>query len=835
MTARRSTPAAAELYARANAAYRDGHNAEAIALFRDVLALQPRKAKARTKLAGLLHHEGRAHQREEHTQEALTRYREAYLLAPDLPKLRPRLTAALCAEAGAALLRDDTAGARADLREALEVTPGDRGATRMLAAVDRARRMERAQAKQARLAPRARHTRLPQPGAVPSPYPVPRRLREALRTHLPPLTRDGAELADLVIVEDGVNQASLRTNLWALDGFECFSERRLRLAQSAGVQVQITPLLEVGSVGLSDDARLCQETDALARVVRVAVRRALPPRLRTFRELDLIDQLAFEFDDATFAAGLRLRNLDRLLSSGRYGRVVLVVGNARLSRAMLGAAETALGAEQVFLLWCSPSQERYDQRPVSLPDLRRRDGREPFSDLQAADARAARPSPRPVSALRAAAGRLRARPTPGATGRIALLAVPSARHVGNVAPIARKLLADTAVVALLSSTAARHLEEYGAFTDLAAEHPDRFAVDPRLGVAAAAAARASWLERRALRRALGRVGEDPRIGGLALGGAPLWPVLAPAAERLLTTRLPAVRRFAAEFDRFLAEERPRGLVVSPDRTSEARIACALARRAGVPSVFPQVFFFSTSPRYKRLQSDYITVVDDFTRDLYVSHLRTPQDRVLVTGVPRFDAILDRRGPAAARVTDPEQRCVLLVLQRFSRQYNDALIALIAEAVQALGGVRLVVKMHPGEPAANREHYTRLAARPDGSQAFAVRAAEDLYDMIAAADLVVSAFSNVVLEAAMLARLVLCVNLTGEPLPIPFVEQGAAVGAESPDQVRTALARCLGDPAFIAQARERQREYFALNDHLLTGRADDRIASFLLELAGRGTR
>jgi hypothetical protein len=141
-----------------------------------------------------------------------------------------------------------------------------------------------------------------------------------------------------------------------------------------------------------------------------------------------------------------------------------------------------------------------------------------------------------------------------------------------------------------------------------------------------------------------------------------------------------------------------------------------------------------------------------------------------------------------------------------------------------------MRAHPSERSGERERYTRFLASFGAGERFSTHSG-DLYDLIAGSDLVVGVFSTVLLESAMAERLVLSVNFTGEPLPLPFVEQGVAVGAGTEAEVEHGIHRLLFDEPFMASARARQRAFLDANPHLCDGGSAARVARVVETLAG----
>lgn len=718
---------------------------------------------------------GRAHHDAGRSDAALTAFREARALERDLglapsSKLRTLAARVLLLEARAVLRDGRDADARVLLEEALTAYP------------DHAKCLE-----------------------------LSRRLADVSGSERglgagPPSEHGGRP--DLVLVEDNIDEDLLGTVLSRLDGADCYALRRLRHFSEGDVVLPVHSVHDLGTAGLSDDVELCRRTDAHADVVRATVREHLPSEAVRSAGVDVLDHMAYDFDDAAFRAGRLLQLANRLVHSGGHGRCFFILGDGRLLQALGTATLRRFGAEGTWTLWCSAAVDRRERAATRLVD-RSEVQVLPTIRVEAMLAAAAGPQPEPDTSAE-----------PPALGGVAVVTTPYPPVVGNLVPVIDELdprLPVTFVVA----AGERRRPGYVPYTSCADNEPSRRQVRELEPTPAPVGLR------EALGPTLKRLATSERLEELSIDGAPVWPLLEPMVAGLLTKQLPALARFTTGFDRYLAAARPAVTVVGPDRATLCRLACALARRSGIPSVFPQSMIIGESPRLKALDADVATVNDRYTRRLLYRAHGTALDRLRITGIPRFDAIeraRQERPPVA------NGRCVVaLILQRFAPEYGERWIELVAGAVAARPDVRLLVRPHPGEPAAARARYAALLARLDRDGRFAIDEGH-LYDLLADATVVVGAFSNVILEAAMFGRVALSANLTGGPLPAHFADRGIAVGADGEGELREQLLALLDHEDAMVGARARQEAFFARNPQLRDGRSARRVAEVIESLA-----
>ena len=149
------------------------------------------------------------------------------------------------------------------------------------------------------------------------------------------------------------------------------------------------------------------------------------------------------------------------------------------------------------------------------------------------------------------------------------------------------------------------------------------------------------------------------------------------------------------------------------------------------------------------------------------------------------------------------------------------------AAAAAAPCELIIQRHPIE----RDEIAAQVARSATTPGVTVRNGEprDLYQALDGAWLLATGWSNTVFEAALSNVPVLSINATDGPPPMPFVEEGIALGATNGAEAAAAVRSLLRSNAQWIDAVERARE--ALVDHLgpLDGRATERVVQLVMDM------
>lgn len=132
---------------------------------------------------------------------------------------------------------------------------------------------------------------------------------------------------------------------------------------------------------------------------------------------------------------------------------------------------------------------------------------------------------------------------------------------------------------------------------------------------------------------------------------------------------------------------------------------------------------------------------------------------------------------------------------------DALhVRAILSSAASLPVVRLVLRPHPGD-GSNPRRYRDGAARAGVPAAVLMDA--DPWDLIQAADIVITYNSTTALDAMALRRAVIHLNLSGAPDLFPFVTEGLAIGAYAEGDLLEALRTLLAPERRAEQVRRQQ--------------------------------
>jgi len=243
--------------------------------------------------------------------------------------------------------------------------------------------------------------------------------------------------------------------------------------------------------------------------------------------------------------------------------------------------------------------------------------------------------------------------------------------------------------------------------------------------------------------------------------------------------------------------KPRNIVIAADiRLTELTLSY-LAKKYQIPSltVSPRTMMFDEET-YKYDTTDFISVTGNHARDKLLK-FKVPLKRIRVLGDPRYDYFkqLEKKFSRSKiykqlHINDLNKKIVLLISDRpnahFPKEEKRDIFLLLSKAVKSIDQAVLIVKPHPTEKRFRvleelKQWGITNAIVSDNNQL-------ELFDLLKASSVIVTAWSMTGLEAMILNRPVMIVNpyLKNYDKFIPYVKNSAAIQVSSVKEATNSL-------------------------------------------------
>ncbi|HSE53158.1 MAG TPA: hypothetical protein VLB00_13275 [Gemmatimonadales bacterium] len=281
-------------------------------------------------------------------------------------------------------------------------------------------------------------------------------------------------------------------------------------------------------------------------------------------------------------------------------------------------------------------------------------------------------------------------------------------------------------------------------------------------------------------------------------------------RRIVDDQLPRQQHWARHVLQVLGKIGPQVLVVGNDRFWTGQTYTRLGDSLGIRTVCLQDGIAAPVPNHTYSTAAHVLAAGTLWPALLSPNNGRPRS-VSVVGQPRYDRARTAFEERRRREPLPPSRArnrVLLILQDIHRL--DYARTILAETLR-VEGTHVMIRAHPAFRPAGLDRLAgpRVRFSPGGN----------IVDDLAGADLVVTEYSTVAVEALALGLPVLSVTLSGRPPLLDFTVPGQAEGVTERSQIAAAVVRLLGATPPSAGSPARQ----AILDQLV-GPLDDRSAS-----------
>jgi UDP-N-acetylglucosamine 2-epimerase len=293
----------------------------------------------------------------------------------------------------------------------------------------------------------------------------------------------------------------------------------------------------------------------------------------------------------------------------------------------------------------------------------------------------------------------------------------------------------------------------------------------------------------------------------------------------------------------LVRTRPGVVCLYAESSGWGRAAVAACRAQGIPTLgiqhgilYPTYYSYRHDPDEADCpRPDRTAVFGEAARRFLVEAGHYPPESLVVTGSPKFDELLlaSRSWDRAAireRLGVRRDERLVAVASRFrgireTHQSIGSAFPGLVRVAEALPNVRILVKPHPAE---STDGYARVIREFQAQRVSLLPPQGDLMQLLFAADALVTVESLAAVEALVLGRPVVILNM---PTNLrEMVAAGVALGVPAGADPRGTLLSALEDEDLRQRLAEARRDYLGDVASGVDGRANERLLALVLETA-----
>jgi glycosyltransferase involved in cell wall biosynthesis len=232
---------------------------------------------------------------------------------------------------------------------------------------------------------------------------------------------------------------------------------------------------------------------------------------------------------------------------------------------------------------------------------------------------------------------------------------------------------------------------------------------------------------------------------------------------------------------------------------------------------------------RHFHADKFAVFGEKIKDIFMGSGIDPL-RIVVTGAAHYDRLFNRNREQDEHTLrgygiEPEDRIALFAAQPSPFSEVEDMLSGIIGAVRNTEDMRLVVKVHPDDDIAL---YEMITGKYRDTKINVLKDI-DLSVLISHCELLITKHSTTALEAMMVDKPVVTINLTGEPDPITYAQEGASLGVYHKDDIKPAILKALHDENTRRRLKAARLTFVRNWAGEPDGRASQRIISLMKEM------
>jgi hypothetical protein len=331
---------------------------------------------------------------------------------------------------------------------------------------------------------------------------------------------------------------------------------------------------------------------------------------------------------------------------------------------------------------------------------------------------------------------------------------------------------------------------------------------------------------------------------LTYNSVPLFEIFNYRFQQFFHAQAPALIGYIEWADKLIRVLKPDILVVFDDASTISRAFCRTFKHHGVPVLVMQhgvltvkaaaLSYFLTMP----LEAPRQAVWGNACREEWGSKRGKPAECQVVVGNPKYDFVAEGYRPKKSEICrklglDPERGIIVVATEyygsmaaAYTTELEERFIRGTIKALINFPDKQIVIKLHP----TFHKKYRQIVSAIAEEENLEVTITSDyLWELLAVSDLVIISESTVGLDAMVLDKPVVVVNLSKCPDGIAYVSKGAARGAYRPEDIAPVVREVLNNEQVRRELAEARKRFVYEYAYIQDGKASRRVAELIRQM------
>ncbi|MBI2547974.1 CDP-glycerol glycerophosphotransferase family protein [Candidatus Woesearchaeota archaeon] len=236
-----------------------------------------------------------------------------------------------------------------------------------------------------------------------------------------------------------------------------------------------------------------------------------------------------------------------------------------------------------------------------------------------------------------------------------------------------------------------------------------------------------------------------------------------------------------------------------------------------------------------LQKDLVTwrpiadvkcVSGSYGKEVLCTHGNYPKEIITVTGHPGYDIIINKIKKTKTYTKEKfgiSSHEKLVVFASGGVLQDSEIIPALVDAIDALPQTKLIIKCHPSADL----NLLRTIVNTKNSKNVFVMMDVNLYELLAVCDLFVSVCSTVVIEAMLLDKPVMLINVV--TCPMPYVTLGGAYAVSTLEEIKEGIQYGLTDKKLHLSLKEGRKKFLEEYLYKIDGKSSKRVVAIIKQI------
>lgn len=310
-------------------------------------------------------------------------------------------------------------------------------------------------------------------------------------------------------------------------------------------------------------------------------------------------------------------------------------------------------------------------------------------------------------------------------------------------------------------------------------------------------------------------------------GLPLWRLLEPRITYIFLFRFAELIEYAETFTRIIDVEKPDIIITTGDRSDFVKIILSIGKKMDIPTLIVQHGVVDDHPVYGPIYADKMAVTGGAMKNVLIKRNVSPE-QLVITGQPRYDIFLritfSREKTCRELGISENKKIIVLTTQPVSHEENASLLSVVTAAMKEFPEAELVIKLHPDE----KLRWYQRVMKSFSFNAVIVKDI-DIFELLNSCDVMITLYSTTALEAMILDKPVITINLMNIPDVMPYAESGAAIGVYRAEDLAHAIKRALYDEETRKMLETGRKRFVYEQAYLIDGKASKRVADLIIKM------